>query len=87
LEPARLDKWLFVARIVRTRALAQKLAREGHVRVNGQRAVSAGRQVQPGDVLTVSLPGRVRVLRVVDTGERRGDAAAGAALYEEIAGD
>jgi ribosome-associated heat shock protein Hsp15 len=55
--------------------------------VNGQRAVSAGRQVQPGDVLTVSLPGRVRVLRVVDTGERRGDAAAGAALYEEIAGD
>jgi ribosome-associated heat shock protein Hsp15 len=80
----RLDKWLFAARVVRTRVLAQELARDGHVRVNGLRAQSAGRTVRPGDVLTVALPSRVRVLRVTGTGERRGGATDAAGLYEEI---
>jgi ribosome-associated heat shock protein Hsp15 len=82
----RLDRWLWFARIVRTRALAQELAASGHVRVNGQRATAASRLVRVGDVLTVALPSRVRVLRVEDVAERRGPAAEGAALYVEIGG-
>jgi ribosome-associated heat shock protein Hsp15 len=82
----RLDKWLWFARVVKTRAIAQELARSGHVRVNGQRARSASRLVRLGDVLTVALPSRVRVLKVVDVAERRGPAADGAALYEELTG-
>jgi ribosome-associated heat shock protein Hsp15 len=81
----RLDKWLWFARIVKTRDLAKDLGESGHVRVNGQRVKSASRLVRPGDVLTVALPTRVRVLKVVDIAERRGPAADGAALYEEIA--
>ncbi len=80
----RLDKWLWFARVVKTRAIAQELARSGHVRVNGQRTESASRMVRIGDVLTIALPSRVRVLKVVDVAERRGPASEGAALYEEL---
>jgi ribosome-associated heat shock protein Hsp15 len=82
----RLDKWLWFARVVKTRAIAQDLATSGHVRVNGQRTSSASRLVRPGDVLTISLPTRVRVLKVTDIAERRGPAQDGAALYDELAG-
>jgi ribosome-associated heat shock protein Hsp15 len=81
----RLDKWLWFARIVKTRDIARELAESGHVRVNGQRVTSASRLVRPADVLTVALPTRVRVLRVTDIAERRGPAPEGAALYEELA--
>lgn len=80
----RLDKWLWFARIVKTREIAKELAESGHVRVNGQRVASASRLVRPGDVLTVALPSRVRVLEVRDVAERRGPPAAGASLYAEI---
>jgi ribosome-associated heat shock protein Hsp15 len=82
----RIDKWLWFARIVKTRVLAQELARSGHVRVNGQRIKDASKLVRIGDVLTVALPSRVRVLKVTDVAERRGQAAEGAALYEELTG-
>jgi ribosome-associated heat shock protein Hsp15 len=80
----RLDKWLWFARIVKTRAIAQGLATSGHVRINGQRVSSASRQLRIGDVLTVALPSRVRVLKVRDVAERRRGATEGAALYEEL---
>lgn len=79
----RLDRWLWFARIVKTRELARQLAEAGHVRINGQRATAASRLVRPGDVLTIALPSRVRVVRVVDVAERRGPPAEGAALYAE----
>jgi ribosome-associated heat shock protein Hsp15 len=82
----RLDKWLWFARIVKTRTIAQELAASGHVRVNGQRVTSASRLVRPGDVLTVALPSRVRVLKVRAVAERRGSAADGAALYTQLDG-
>jgi ribosome-associated heat shock protein Hsp15 len=80
----RLDKWLWFARIVKTREIAKELAESGHVRINGQRVNSASRLVRLGDVLTVALPSRVRVLKVEDVAERRGPPAAGAALYSEL---
>lgn len=80
----RLDKWLWFARVVKTRALAQELASSGHVRVNGQRAESAAKAVKLDDVLTIALPSRVRVLKVLATAERRGPASEAVALYEEL---
>jgi ribosome-associated heat shock protein Hsp15 len=82
----RLDKWLWFARVVKTRALAQELAGSGHVRVNGQRAAAAAKTVRIGDVLTIALPSRVRVLKVRDVAERRGPAAETTHLYEELSG-
>jgi ribosome-associated heat shock protein Hsp15 len=80
----RLDKWLWFARVVKTRARAQELANDGHVRINGQRATTAAKLVRIGDVLTIALPTRVRVLKVVDVAERRGSAADTAGIYEEL---
>jgi ribosome-associated heat shock protein Hsp15 len=55
------------------------------VRVNGQRVRAASRIVYAGDVITVALQHTVRVLKVRGFVVRRGPAAPGATLYEELA--
>jgi ribosome-associated heat shock protein Hsp15 len=80
----RLDKWLWFARVVKTRAIAQELASSGHVKINGQRAESAAKAIRIGDVLTIALPSRVRVLKVLDVSERRGPASDAKVLYQEL---
>ena len=80
----RLDRWLWHARIVKTRALAAALAASGYVRVNGRRIEAPARAVRPGDVLTIALPSAVKVLRIIDFAERRGGPATARRLYEEI---
>jgi ribosome-associated heat shock protein Hsp15 len=82
----RIDKWLWHARVVRTRSAAADLAASGHVRVNGQRIDAASRAVKIGDVVTVALDRTVRVMRVVGFAERRGDSQAAQVLYEDLAG-
>jgi ribosome-associated heat shock protein Hsp15 len=80
----RIDRWLWNARIVRTRSAAASLALVGHVRVNGVRVAAPGRDVKCGDVVTVALHGGVRVLKVIGLAPRRGDAALAAQLYEDL---
>ncbi len=84
LKGQRLDKWLYFARVVKTRTLATKLAQAGKVRVNRQKTDNAARRVRPDDVLTITLRGRVLVLRVLDIGSRRGPASEAAALFEDL---
>ncbi len=86
VDPQRLDKWLWFARVARTRTLAAELAASGHVRVNGQRATTAARPVRIGDVLTIALDRRVLVLKVLETAERRGGFDSARLLYEDLAG-
>ena len=80
----RIDRWLWHARVVRTRQAAAALAGAGHVRINGVRIDAPARMVRVGDVVTVALDHGVRVLRVRGFIDRRGPAEAGAALYEAI---
>ncbi len=81
----RIDRWLWHARIVRTRSAAASLASVGYVRVNGVRVAAPGRDVKCGDVVTVALDSGVRVLKVTGLALRRGNAAAAAQLYEDLA--
>ena len=81
----RIDKWLWHARIVRTRSAAAVLATSGHVRLNGARVDAPAKAVKAGDVVTVALDARVRVLKVTAFAERRGAAEVGRALYEDLA--
>jgi ribosome-associated heat shock protein Hsp15 len=74
LDRQRIDKWLWHARVVRTRSQAAALAAAGHVRINGQRIDAPSRPVRAGDVVTVALDRAVRVLKVVAFAERRGSA-------------
>ena len=84
VERQRLDKWLWFARVVRTRTTAAKLIGDGHVRVNAQRTDTPAKPVGPGDVLTIALERQVRVLRIVAIAPRRGGAAAAQLLFEEM---
>jgi ribosome-associated heat shock protein Hsp15 len=80
----RIDRWLWHARLVRTRGAAAELAAAGYVRVNGIRIDAPARMVCFGDVVTVALERSVRVLKVVGFRERRGPAGSGEALYQEL---
>jgi ribosome-associated heat shock protein Hsp15 len=80
----RIDKWLWFARVVKTRTLAQKLVTAGNVRVNRERQDTASQPVRVGDTLTISLPSGVRVLRVLAAGARRGPSAEARALFEDL---
>ncbi len=71
---------------MKTRGLAARLARSGHVRINGQRLTLAARPLRIGDVLTIALERTVRVLKVTAFGDRRGPAAEARTLYQEIGG-
>ncbi len=79
----RIDKWLWHARVVKTRTLAQELAVSGHVRLNGIRIDAASRPVKVGDTLTIALENRVRVLEVKGFAERRGSATVAGTLFDD----
>lgn len=80
----RIDRWLWAARLAKTRPLAAAAARGGRVHVNGQ-AVKPSREVRPGDVLELTTGPVARVVVVRGLAERRGPAAEAALLYEETA--
>jgi ribosome-associated heat shock protein Hsp15 len=73
-ERQRIDKWLWHARVVRTRKAAAALAAAGNVRINGIRVGAPAAPVRCGDVVTIALDRGVRVLRVCGFAPRRGDA-------------
>ena len=78
----RLDKWLWAARIFKTRALATLAVNGGHVHVDGSRAKPA-HAVRVGEILAVSR-GRERLELVVHgLADKRGPASAAQALYTE----
>ncbi len=80
----RLDRWIWHARIVRTRTVATNLVSEGYVRVNGERSETPAHAIKPGDVLTIALPARVRILKVTGILPRRADASAAKHTYESV---
>jgi ribosome-associated heat shock protein Hsp15 len=84
LDRQRIDRWLWHARVVRTRDDAAALAGAGYVRVNGTRIDTPGRMVRAGDVITVALDRGVRVLKVTGFAERRGPGGTGTTLYEDL---
>ena len=84
LDRQRIDKWLWHARVVRTRSQAAALANSGYLRLNGARVDAASRLVRAGDVVTVALDRSVRLLKVKEFAERRGSAPLGRALYADL---
>ena len=84
LERQRIDKWLWHARMVRTRTDAAAITTAGFVRLNGKRMTAAGHPVRVGDVVTVALDRTVRVVRVEGLCERRGGAPVARTLYRDL---
>lgn len=83
-ESQRIDKWLWHARVAKTRTLAASLVAGGHVRVNRAKVSKASQPLRVGDTVTVALNSRILVLRVVQFAARRGPAAEARTLYEDL---
>ncbi len=84
-ERQRLDRWLWCARLVKTRKEAVRLIEEGFVRVDARRADVPSKPVGPGDVLTIALERQVRVVRILGIAGRRGPSREARALFEDVA--
>lgn len=80
----RLDKWLWCARFMKARSDCARLIAGGCARLNRQPTDKPHARLRPGDVLTLSLHGKVRVIRVLALALRRGPAPEARGLYEEI---
>jgi ribosome-associated heat shock protein Hsp15 len=81
-ERIRVDKWLWAARLLKTRALAADAVKAGRVKVNGV-AAKPSKEVGPGDRLELRTgPVRMDVL-VQGIAPRRGPASEAAKLYAE----
>ena len=80
----RIDKWLFFARVAKSRTLGAKMAIQGRVRVNSEKSTHAADTVKVGDVLTITLERRILILKVVQPGTRRGPAEEARTLYEDL---
>jgi ribosome-associated heat shock protein Hsp15 len=84
VDSVRVDKWLWAARVFKTRGLASGACDGGKVDVNDQ-AVKPAKNLRPGDVVRITLPeGRRRILKVVTLGDRRGSATIARTLYEDL---
>lgn len=84
LHKERLDRFLFFSRAVKSRTLAQKIIETGAIRVNSERTDRSDHKVGAGDVLTMSLHGKIMVWRIIDPGTRRGPASEAQGLYEDM---
>jgi ribosome-associated heat shock protein Hsp15 len=84
VERQRIDKWLWHARVVKTRTLAASIVSAGHIRINGNRNRDPAHPVKVGDVLTIALNLRILIWKVTGFAERRGDAPAARRLYIDL---
>ncbi len=80
----RLDKWLWFARVVKSRTAAADLVTTGKVRINRMKIERPAAPLKVGDVVTVVANHRIRVLAVRDTGTRRGPPAEARTLFDEL---
>lgn len=80
----RLDKWLWAARLYKTRSLATVAVNGGKVRVGGER-VKPSRDVRLGDVISLTRGSDPMELTVRGISGKRGKAVDAQALYEETA--
>jgi ribosome-associated heat shock protein Hsp15 len=84
-EPAiRLDKWLWHARFCKSRAVAARLVTDGVVRLNATRVQKPATAVRVGDGLSFAIGGRIRTVRILALGTRRGPATEARLLYVDL---
>ncbi len=82
MEQARVDKWLWAARLFKTRSAATQAVLGGRVHVNDAR-VKPSKEVRVGDTVEVTIRSVKRTVEIAGVADKRGPAAAAAALYVE----
>ena len=80
----RLDKYLWQARFFKSRSQAAAYIAEGRLRLDGSVVMKPNQPVRVGSVMTFPLGPRIRVVRVLALGLRRGPTAEARTLYEDL---
>jgi len=84
VEKIRLDKWLWFARVAKTRTIAKKLVLAGKIRIDGVKTSTPSINVTSENILTITLPRRILIYRLKSVGARRGPASEAQLLYEDL---
>ena len=84
MDSLRLDKWLWFARLCKSRSQAQHLIEKGEVLVNARPAAKPSLPVAPGDEVILPLGRRRRRLIVLALADRRGPAPEARMLFEDL---
>ena len=82
-ETARLDKWLWAARIFKTRAIAADACKNGRVTVDGQ-TLKPARTVKVGEVVSVKKPPITYSFKILNAIETRVGAKLISEVYENV---
>lgn len=80
----RIDRFLWWARLAKTRSAAQAIAEAGRLRIDGRVIERAHCPVRVGNVLTYPAHGEVRVVRVEALPVRRGPAPEAQGCYSDL---
>ena len=78
----RVDKWLWAARLFKTRGAASDACKGGHTKINGS-TVGAGKAIKLGDMVDVFTAGGRRVYEVIAIADRRRSAKEAALLFTD----
>lgn len=81
-EPVRIDRWLWAARLYKSRTMASKACLGGKVDVNGQGA-KPHKTVKVGDIIEFSVGDWRRIVEVVQLSEKRSPASVAQLLYDD----
>ena len=82
VDQVRIDKWLWAARMFKTRSAATAAVLGGRAHLNGER-VRPSKVVRNGDTIEVTIGTDRRMLVVTGVAERRGPASDALTMYEE----
>jgi ribosome-associated heat shock protein Hsp15 len=80
----RLDRFLWFARLAKSRTLAQRFIHDGHIRVDGIRAAACSTLIRPGQNIALTMNERLRVIRVDAVPTRRGPAIEAASCFTDL---
>lgn len=80
----RIDKVLWYLRLAPSRAAAREWVEVGHIRLGGRRIEKPAAAVKAGDVLTLPLPGGVKVIALETLPIRRGPASEAQSCYRVL---
>ena len=80
----RLDKWLWFARLSKTRSDAQRLCESRHLRLDGRVIERASALVRAGSVVSYARHDEVVVVRVEGLSDRRGPFVEARELYTDL---
>ena len=82
--PVRLDKWIWAARLCKTRSIAREWIQAGKVHYNGQRT-KPGKTVEVGAMVRVPAGWDIKEIEILGIVDKRQSAAIAQTLYQETA--